>query len=216
MDKGGRDHEGAEPGPARTEREIDILAIGEQARVECAHRADHRRVDQHGATRRVVDVGRRAVGLHLLAPARVAWPAAPWREFAAAIPDLVDRFLEGIWAKESPPRVCSGPPRPGCRDSAGSPPRRCSGGKCSQPRRPGRLRFPNRTLLQSRGCEEGGGSRPAGGPLCGSGVVQRASVVDEEDADRRVRRLSEGFQAGLGRSTSSPVEHDDSHDRHSP
>ena len=52
-----------------------------------------------------------------------------------------------------------------------------------------------------------------GGGAVGDGVVKRASIVDEEDADRSVRCRSEGFETGLGCFPSSPVEHDDAHDR---
>src|SRR4030095_4586579 len=61
MDKRSRDDEGAEPSSPHSEREIDILAISEQTRIKCPHRADHSRINQHGAPGRVVDVCRRAV-----------------------------------------------------------------------------------------------------------------------------------------------------------
>ncbi len=112
MDKRGRDHEGAEPGSTGAQREVDILAIGEQARIECPHRVDHSRVDQHGATCRVVHVGRWTVGLDPPAPAGMPWPATPRREFAAAVPDLVGRLLEGDLRRKNPCPGCA----PGNRD----------------------------------------------------------------------------------------------------
>src|SRR2546428_13948705 len=53
-DQGGRDHEDPESSSARAQREVYILTIREEACVECAHRMDYGRVDQHGASGRVV------------------------------------------------------------------------------------------------------------------------------------------------------------------
>src|SRR6266850_2945358 len=49
IDESSRDYQGTEPSPTRAKREIEILAVGEQARIECPDRVDHGGVDQHGA-----------------------------------------------------------------------------------------------------------------------------------------------------------------------
>ena len=70
----------------RPEREIEVLAVREEAGIERADAPDHRRPDEHGAARGVVHLARRAGPLRPRPPPRLNGHARPQRERSADVP----------------------------------------------------------------------------------------------------------------------------------
>jgi hypothetical protein len=125
---------------------------------------DHGRVDQHGTSGRVIDIGRWALRLDPSTPVGMVRPATPQREFAAAIPDLVWRILERDLGRENPGPGSAPSGRDEQLEAVMTDDRVLVDEEdVIDLRLQGRPRFPVRTLRRIRGCAVGGESRPSWG-----------------------------------------------------